>query len=232
MMNNEQYVVTGIGLHNSLGIDVISSWNRLLLGDIGISALSWPKDDPTNYPATHSALTVKLAAIDTVSEYECIPLFTNSWRHWDNNTKSALLSVNQAMVDSNLKSTNVGVVMSTIGGATSVTLELDAALTNGIRRLPPRKTLSSRMDYPASQIAAIYKTTGTNIAIDSACTTGIASIEYAINQMKCNTDLDAMIVAAADHMASPHQLYWFQNIGAIWSAAATIIASKSVLHFI
>ena len=51
--------------------------------------------------------------------------------------------------------------------------------------------------------------------MDSACTTGITSIDYAINTLKANPDLDAMIVGAADHMAEPIYMYWFQNLGAL-----------------
>jgi 3-oxoacyl-[acyl-carrier-protein] synthase II len=51
--------------------------------------------------------------------------------------------------------------------------------------------------------------------MDSACTTGITSIDSAINQLKANPELDAMIVGGADHMAEPIYMYWFQNLGAL-----------------
>jgi 3-oxoacyl-[acyl-carrier-protein] synthase II len=211
----EQYVITGIGAFNGLGSTAEISWSNLLAGKTAIQKLNWPEDNPTQFPATYSGIKAKIAAIgpkiiDTYPEH-----FAPSWNHWDQNTRAALLSVDQAFNDAQLTSKNVGVVFSTFGSGTSLRLEVFAALTNGVKKVSPRKILNIGLDFPAAQISAIYKVTGPNTSMDSACTTGLTSIDTAINTLKANSELDAMVVGGSDYMAEPFYLYWFQNLGAI-----------------
>jgi 3-oxoacyl-[acyl-carrier-protein] synthase II len=211
----EQYVVTGIGIYNGLGGNAQSSWESLLEGNTAIKQLHWPADDPTKFPATHSMLKPKMAATSPLPEGDYPEYFSYGWAHWDKNTRACLLSVDEAVKDSELKSTNVGVVISTFGAGTTTRLEIFAAMNNGNKKISPRKALNIGLDFPAAQIAGIYKVTGPNTAMDSACTTGITSIDHAINMLKADDELDAMIVGGADHMAEPIYMYWFQNLGAL-----------------
>jgi 3-oxoacyl-(acyl-carrier-protein) synthase len=52
----EQYVVTGIGIYNSLGKTAEESWRNLLAGHSAVRQISWPVDDPSQYPATHTSV--------------------------------------------------------------------------------------------------------------------------------------------------------------------------------
>jgi 3-oxoacyl-[acyl-carrier-protein] synthase II len=210
----EQYVITGIGIYNGLGPNAEISWQGLLDSKTAIKQLSWPEDDSTKFPSTHSSLKVKIAAKNTVAD-EYPDHFSYGWQHWDPNTRACLLTVDEAINDANLISKNVGVIISTFGSGTTLRLDVFSALNNGAKKVSPRKILNIGLDFPAAQVAAIYKVTGPNTSMDSACTTGITSIDYAINQLKANPELDAMIVGAADHMAEPIYLYWFQNLGAL-----------------
>jgi 3-oxoacyl-[acyl-carrier-protein] synthase II len=88
-------------------------------------------------------------------------------------------------------------------------------MNNGTKKISPRKVLNTGLDFPAAQIAGIYKVTGPNTAMNSACVTGIASIAHAIDALKADDELDAMIVGGADHLAEPIYTYWFQNLGAL-----------------
>ena len=59
----EQYVVTGIGIYNSLGKTAKESWSALISGRSAVKNISWPQDDPENYPATHaSVIKTQIAA--------------------------------------------------------------------------------------------------------------------------------------------------------------------------
>ena len=212
-----EYVITGIGIYNGLGPTPESSWINLLEGRSAIQQLAWPEDDPTHFPSTHKSIKVNIAATSPkLQEQDSHPEhFDYGWADWDPNTRACLLTVDQAIQDSNLTSKNVGVVVSTFGSGTTLRLDLFSALNNGARRVSPRKTLNIGLDFPAAQIAAIYRVTGPNTSMDSACTTGITSIDAAVNQLKANPELDAMIVGGADHMAEPIYMYWFQNLGAL-----------------
>jgi len=211
------YVITGIGVYNGLGTTSESSWTNLLAGKSAIQQLTWPEDNPDKFPSTHRSIKVNIAATSSkLQDTDPHPDYFNyGWADWDPNTRACLLTVDQAIQDSNLTSKNVGVVISTFGSGTTLRLDVFSALNNGARRVSPRKTLNIGLDFPAAQIAAIYRVTGPNTSMDSACTTGITSIDSAINQLKANPELDAMIVGGADHMAEPIYMYWFQNLGAL-----------------
>jgi 3-oxoacyl-[acyl-carrier-protein] synthase II len=51
--------------------------------------------------------------------------------------------------------------------------------------------------------------------MDSACTTGITSIDYAISALKADPNLDAMVVGGADHLVEPINIFWFHALGAL-----------------
>lgn len=211
----EQYVITGVGIHNGLGSTAELSWQQLLAGTSAVKLLTWPTDDSNRFPATHSNLKVKIAASSPAPAGQIPEKFASVWSQWDPNTQACMLSVNEAVTDANLLSTNVGVVISTFGSGTTFRLDLFSAMNNGTKKVSPRKILNTGLDFPAAQVAAFYKVTGPNTSMDSACTTGITSIDYAVNTLKANPELDAMIVGAADHMAEPIYIYWFQNLGAL-----------------
>lgn len=211
----EQYVITGIGVFNGLGPTAESSWQNLLAGKTAVKSLTWPADDATKFPSTYTGIRVKLAATSPIPEGAHPEYFNYGWPHWDPNTRACLLSVDEAIKDSTLTSKNVGVIVSTFGSGTKVRLEFFSGLHNGSKRVSPRTTLNMGLDFPAAQIAAIYKVVGPNTAMDSACTTGITSIDTAINTLKANPELDAMIVGGSDYTADPIYLYWFQCLGAL-----------------
>ena len=211
----EQYVITGIGIYNGLGTTAEASWTNLLAGQSAIKPILWPEDNPDKFPPTYAIQKAKVAAKSPIPIDEYPEHFAYGWPHWDPNTKAGMLTVDQAIVDSRLTSKNVGVVFNTFGSGTTIRLEIFSAMMNGAKKISPRKTLNIGLDFPAAQVAAIYKVTGPNTSMDSACTTGLTAIDHSINMLKANPDLDAMIVGGCDHIAEPIYMYWFQNLGAL-----------------
>lgn len=211
----EQYAITGIGIYNGLGTSAESSWNNLLLGTSAVVPITWPEDNPEKFPVTHNSLRIKIAAKNFTVQENTLEHFNYGWANWDPNTRACLLTVDEAINDAKLTSKNTGVVVSTFGAGTTLRLDFFNALNKGLKKISPRKTLNMGLDFPAAQIAAIYRVTGPNTSMDSACTTGITAIDSAINTLKANPELDAMIVGGADHMADPIYSYWFQNLGAL-----------------
>jgi 3-oxoacyl-[acyl-carrier-protein] synthase II len=214
----EQYVVTGVGIYNSLGQSAQESWSNLLAGQSAVKSITWPEDDSTKYPATHASVSKTHIAAPShrILETDSHPEhFDYGWRHWDPNTRACLMSVEEAVKDAALVSTRTGVIITTFASGTTTRLELFHAINTGKPKFPPRKILNIGLDFPAAQVAAIYGFTGTNTAMDSACTTGITSIDYAITSLKADPELDAMVVGAADHLAEPLNIFWFQSLGAL-----------------
>lgn len=218
----EQYAVTGIGIYNNLGKTADDSWKNLLAGESAVKSIAWPDDDDDQYPRTHDsvkktligATSEKLTAEDSHPEH-----FDYGWRHWDPNTRACLMSVDEAVTDAKLTSKKTGVIITTFGSGTSLRLDLFGAIDRGKTKYPPRKVLNIGLDFPAAQVAAIYGFAGTNTAMDSACTTGITSIDYAISALKADPNLDAMVVGGADHLCEPINIFWFQSLGALCPSA-------------
>ena len=214
----EQYVVTGVGIFNSLGRSAQESWSNIVSGKSAVKQISWPEDDSSKYPATHaSVVKTRIAAPSTkLTEEDSHPeQFDYGWRHWDPNTRACLMSVDEAVRDSGITTTRAGVIITTFGSGTSLRLDLFNAIDKGKTKYPPRKVLNIGLDFPAAQVAAIYGFSGTNTAMDSACTTGITSIDYAIASLKADPELDAMVVGGADHLCEPINIFWFQSLGAL-----------------
>jgi len=210
----EQYVITGVGVHNGLGGSAAASWENLLAGKSAITSFNWPEDDSTKFPATHSSLKSHLGAISPVAE-TYPELFAHDWPSFDRNAKACLASVHEAMMDSKITSNRVGVTINTFGGGTDFRLDLYKALDNGQKRYSPRKLLCTAVDFISAKIAGYYKLYGPNTSLNSACTSGLTGIDFAINTLKTDPDLDGMIVGGVDHLVEPIFMYWFQTLGAL-----------------
>jgi 3-oxoacyl-[acyl-carrier-protein] synthase II len=214
----EKYVVTGIGIYNGLGHTAQESWENIILGKSAVQRISWPADDPNNYPSTHNSVAkIKIAAPSKklTSEDPHPANFDYGWHHWDPNTRACLMSVDEAVRDAELTSSKTGVIITTFGSGSTLRLDLFNAIDKGRTKYPPRKVLNIGLDFPAAQVAGIYGFTGTNTAMDSACTTGITSIDYAISALKADPNLDAMVVGGADHLVEPINMFWFHALGAL-----------------
>jgi 3-oxoacyl-[acyl-carrier-protein] synthase II len=210
------YVITGIGIYNGLGKDIHTSFEKLLNGESTFKTITWPEDNPATFPQTYKNLKSNTAGVSPPPEdSECVESFQKYWRDWDPNTRTGLLTVDQAVSDAGLSSKEVGVIFSTFGAGTSIRLDLFSAINLGKMKYSPRKCLNIGLDFPAAQISAIYGFQGPNTSLDSACTTGLTAIETAVNTMKAYPELDAMVVGASDRMFEPIYVYWFQSLGAL-----------------
>jgi 3-oxoacyl-[acyl-carrier-protein] synthase II len=218
----ETYAITGVGIYNGLGMSAADSWQNLLNMQTAVKTVEWPQDSPHAFPVTYDSVrATKIAAIapKLQADTPCVDKFSPHWAHWDPNTRAGLVAIDEALSHSGVKSRNMGVVMSTFGGGGQLRMEFLHALNNGRSKYSPRKVLNIRMDYAAAITSDIYGFNGPCVNLDSACATGIASMDYAIGYMRNHSELDAMLVAAADHMADAYNIFWFQNIHALCASA-------------
>ena len=220
----KKYAVTGIGILNGLGFDLQENWENLLAGKSAIKEIKWPEDDPSKFPKTHKKLTAVAGAPCPMPEFEEHE-FGGHYQYWDPCVKIALASVRDAMRDSQLTSKNVSVVYSTTGGCMQSRAYMTRNLDDGRERILPRQVIQATLDYISGVIARMYQCNGGSVALHSACSTGLVSIDYAIKQLEVDNDLDAVIVGGADMPIEGFQSYYFQNLGAL-SIKPAEIASR------
>ena len=210
----KKYAVTGIGIVNGLGDTLEENWKNLLAGTSAIKEISWPEDNPKKFPKTHKALTVKAGAPCPIPEFEQ-SAFGGHHQYWDPCVKIAVATVRDAIKDSNLSSKNVAVVYSTTGGGLQSRAYVSRNLEDGRERILPRQVIQATADYISSVVARMFGFNGGSTSMQSACSTGLVSLDYGIKQLELDDELDAVIVGGADLPLEGYQSYYFQNLGAL-----------------
>jgi 3-oxoacyl-[acyl-carrier-protein] synthase II len=217
------FAITGIGLYNGLGKTARNSFDALLDGKSAIVTKSWP--DYKVVPTTN------VGSCPQPDDSECISRFEKYWKHWDPAIRIGLLSADEAVTDSGIDSTNVGVIFSTFAAGTEVRSDMLAAFYQN-KRYSPRKSFNIESEHTAAQVAALFGFHGPNYAMVSACATGIVSIDTACAYLKANPDLDAMLVGATDMTADAFDMYWFNLLGATSSTGVSAPFDKSRNGFV
>ena len=227
-----EFAITGIGLYNGLGKNARNSFSALLDGKSTFIPTEWPQDDSQLFPQTHKGVPVTLAGeVNQPDESENKPKFEKYWRHWDPVTRIGLLSADEAVTDSGIDSTNVGVIFSSFAAGSVVKMDMLAAFNQG-KKYSPRKSLNIGGEHTAAQVAAVYGFNGPNYSMVSACATGIVSIDAACAYLKSNPDLDAMLVGATDRTADAFNMYWFNILGALSPTGMSAPFDKSRNGFV
>jgi len=227
-----EFAITGIGLYNGLGKNARNSFSVLLDGKSTFIPTEWPQDDSQLFPQTHKGVPVTLAGeVNQPDESENKPKFEKYWRHWDPVTRIGLLSAEEAVTDSGIDSTNVGVIFSSFAAGSVVKMDMLVAFNQG-KKYSPRKSLNIGGEHTAAQVAAVYGFNGPNYSMVSACATGIVSIDAACAYLKSNPDLDAMLVGATDRTADAFNMYWFNILGALSPTGVSAPFDKSRNGFV
>jgi 3-oxoacyl-(acyl-carrier-protein) synthase len=120
-----------------------------------------------------------------------------------------LHAAEQAIQMANLPhSSNVGVIFSSLTGGNA-----SRSLVNADgRKLKPKLLLKGGPDHLCSQISLMYGYNGINTCINSACATGLVSIEWAMRMLD---EYDYIIVGGADAGINANDLRFFSMIKAI-----------------
>ena len=170
--SKRRVVVTGLGCISPVGNTVADAWNSLLAGQSGIATIT--KFDATPF-STHFAGEVKNFNIE-----DYIP--GKEARHMDTFIHYGVAAGIQAMQDSGLVVTEenaerIGVIVGSGIGGLPLIEETHAELTNrGPRRISPFFVPASIINMISGHLSIIYGLKGPNLAIVTACTTGLHSI--------------------------------------------------------
>jgi 3-oxoacyl-[acyl-carrier-protein] synthase II len=191
-------VVTGLGCVSPVGNNVADSWAALIEGKSGIATIT--KFDATPF-STRFAGEVKGFNIE-----DYIP--GKEARHMDTFIHYGMAAGIQAIADSGLAVTDenadrIGVIVGSGIGGLPMIEETHAELANrGPRRISPFFVPASIINMISGHLSIKYGFKGPNLAIVTACTTGLHCIGAAARMIEYG-DADVMIAGGAESTVSP-----------------------------
>ena len=201
-MSRRRVVVTGLGCISPVGNTVADSWANLLAGKSGIARIA--RFDASNL-ACQIAGEVKDFQLETyISSKEA--------RTMDTFIHYGVAAAMQAVQDSGLKtgealgeeeSTRIGVLIGSGIGGLPLIEEMHTELTNrGPRRISPFFVPATIINMISGHVSMRYGFKGPNLAVVTACTTGLHSIGEAGRIIEYG-DADVMIAGGAESTVSP-----------------------------
>ncbi|MDH4450724.1 MAG: beta-ketoacyl-ACP synthase II [Rhodoferax sp.] len=201
-MSRRRVVVTGLGCVSPVGNTVTEAWSNLLAGKTGIDVIS--KFDA-------SAFACKIAG--EVRNFD-LESYINSKeaRTMDTFIHYGIAAAVQAVQDAGLKTndalgeeeaTRIGCVIgSGIGGLPMIENTHTEYTNRGPRRISPFFVPASIINMTAGHVSMRYGFKGPNIAIVTACTTGLHCIGEAGRMIEYG-DADVMIAGGSEATVSP-----------------------------
>ena len=205
-------VITGLGCISPVGNTVNQAWNAVLEGQSGIATIT--RFDPAAF-STRFAGEVKNFNVE-----EYMP--AKEARHMDTFIHFGMAGGIQAMQDSGLVVTEenadrIGVIVgSGIGGLPLIEETHSELIARGPRRISPFFVPASIINMISGHLSIKYGLRGPNLAIVTACTTGLHCIGAAGRMIEYG-DADVMIAGGAESTISPLGLGGFASARALSS---------------
>ncbi len=197
-MSKRRVVVTGMGMLSPVGNTVESSWKALLEGQSGIVNID--HFDAENFSTRFAGL---------VKDFDCTEYMSKKdARKMDLFIQYGIAAGIQALDDSGLEIDNdnahrVGVAIgSGIGGLDLIETGHTALVEKGPRKVSPFFVPSTIVNMVAGNLSIMRGMRGPNIAISTACTTGLHNIGHAA-RMIAYGDADAMVAGGSEKASTP-----------------------------
>jgi len=201
-MTRRRVVVTGLGCISPVGNTVADAWANLLAGNSGIDLIT--KFDATNF-ACKIAGEVKGFDLESyISAKEA--------RTMDTFIHYGIAAAAQAVADAGLptgealgeeEATRIGCVIGSGIGGLPMIEETHAELTNrGPRRISPFFVPASIINMISGHVSMKFGFKGPNIAIVTACTTGLHCIGDAGRMIEYG-DADVVVAGGSEATVSP-----------------------------
>ncbi|AHH95211.1 beta-ketoacyl-[acyl-carrier-protein] synthase family protein [Kutzneria viridogrisea] len=193
-MTEIDVVVTGLGATTPLGGDVASTWDGLLTGRSGVSALD--ADWVHKYE-----MPVQIAAQLAVEPTEILPRVEA--RRLDRSEQVAVVAAKQAYADAGLSEDAVdpfrlAVIVGTgIGGAMTLLNQDDLLETHGLRKVSPLTVPMLMPNGPAAHVGLLFKARAGVHAPVSACASGSEALAWAWRMIKTG-EADVVIAGGAE----------------------------------
>jgi 3-oxoacyl-[acyl-carrier-protein] synthase II len=197
-MSRTDVVVTGLGATTPLGGDVASTWDAMLAGRSGVSALTqeWAGQLPVRIAAQ--------LAVDPVEVMERVKL-----RRLDRSEAIALIAAHQAWADAGLAGSGLDPerlavsIGSGIGGAQTLLNQDDILEAHGPRRVSPHTVPMLMPNGPAAWVGLELGAQAGVHAVASACATGAEALSLGLDIIRAGR---ADVVVAGGTEAVVHQL--------------------------
>ncbi|WP_256079651.1 beta-ketoacyl-ACP synthase II [Massilia sp. YIM B04103] len=209
---NRRVVVTGLGCVSPVGNSIADAWSAITEGKSGIANIT--KFDASPF-STHFAGEVKGFNVE-----DYIP--AKEARHMDTFIHYGMAAGIQAIQDSGLVVTEenadrIGVIIgSGIGGLPMIEETKEDYDKRGPRRISPFFVPASIINMISGDLSIKYGMRGPNLAIVTACTTGLHCIGAAARLIEYG-DADIMVAGGAESTVSPLGLGGFASARALSS---------------
>jgi 3-oxoacyl-[acyl-carrier-protein] synthase II len=201
-MTRRRVVVTGLGLISPVGNTVPEAWEHILAGRSGIGTIT--KFDPQGFSCRVAGEVKGFNIEDYVSAKEA--------RHMDTFIHFGLAAAIQAVRDAGLPTGNalseeaaerVGcMVGSGIGGLPLIENTHTELVARGPRRVSPFFVPASIINMISGHLSIQFGFQGPNLAIVTACTTGLHCIGEAGRLIEYG-DVDVMVAGGSEATISP-----------------------------
>ncbi|MEJ7136933.1 beta-ketoacyl-ACP synthase II [Amphibiibacter pelophylacis] len=195
-MSRRRVVITGLGVLSPVGNTVDEAWSTLLAGRSGIAPI-------TRFDA--SGMPVRFAGEVKGFEVERY-MPAKEARHMDIFIQYGMAAAIQAVEDSGLLATPLSeselervacLIGSGIGGLPMIEATAAELTTRGPRRVSPFFVPASIINMISGHVSIRYGFTGPNLAIATACTTGLHSIGMAARMIEYG-DADVVVAGGAE----------------------------------
>ena len=201
-MSTRRVVVTGLGCISPVGNTVADSWTNLLAGKSGIETVT--RFDASNLSCRFAGQVRDFDITQYISEKEA--------RHMDRFIHLGLAAGIQAVQDAGLptgdaltpeQASRIGCnIGSGIGGLPLIEETHGEMTARGPRRISPFFVPASIINMISGHLSIKYGFTGPNIAVVTACTTGLHAIGLSARMIQSG-DADVMMAGGAEATVSP-----------------------------
>lgn len=201
-MSRRRVVVTGLGCVSPVGNTVEQSWANLLAGQSGIDLVT--SFDAASFACRFAGEVKGFQVGDYIPEKEA--------RHMDRFIHLGLAAACQAVADAGLptgealgepQAERIGVnIGSGIGGLPMIEETHSELVNRGPRRVSPFFVPASIINMISGHVSIKYGFKGPNLAVVTACTTGLHAIGLAARLIESD-DADVMIAGGAESCVSP-----------------------------
>ncbi|MFI2647381.1 beta-ketoacyl-ACP synthase II [Micromonospora fulviviridis] len=208
-MSRPDVVVTGLGATTPLGGDVASTWDAMLAGRSGVSALTqeWAAQLPVRIAAQ--------LAVDPSTVLDRVKL-----RRLDRSEAIAIVAAQQAwadaaLADSGLDPERLAVsIGSGIGGATTLLAQDDILEASGPRRVSPHTVPMLMPNGPAAWVGLELGAKAGVHSVASACATGAEAIALGLDIIRSGR-ADVVVAGGTEAVIHPLPIAGFASMRAM-----------------